>query len=56
MCLHVPTANVQLLEISQVERSIRYVEFIYCGGSQLIDRAVWGRSLFVLGGSKKGDS
>ena len=29
------------------------MEFIYCGGSQLIDRAVWGRS-FVLGVAKKG--
>ena len=52
LCFRVPTANVRLLEISQVERSIRCVEFIYYGGRQL-RQTTRGRSLFVPGGRKK---
>ena len=48
-----PTANVRLLEIYQVERSIRFVEFIHCGGRQL-RKSTRGRLLFMPGGSKKG--
>ena len=48
-----PTANVRLLEIYQVERSIRFVEFIHCGGRQL-RKSTRGRSLFMQGVAKKG--
>ena len=53
ICFRVSTANVRLLEISQVERSIRYVEFIHCGGRQL-RKSTRGRSLFMPGVAKKG--
>ena len=53
ICFRVSTANVRLLEISQVERSIRYVEFIHCGGRQL-RKNTRGRLLFMPGVAKKG--